>query len=134
MERLITVILMAACFWFVSCESGSVDDMLDGRESITLQVDGNSMYPTIKSGEHVTIDLTSDFNSASVGDVIVFKTNRTIGQPYELIVHRIISVGDGVIRTKGDNNQSLDYYAVTRNNFIGIVKNKIDFSGKIITL
>jgi signal peptidase I len=79
----------------------------------TVPVKGDSMLPTIKSGEKVKVNLTT-FASLDVGDVIAFTYSEKI------FIHRIHFIFPDYIITAGDNNLLLDkpiYY----NNILGKV-------------
>lgn len=71
--------------------------------------DGNSMFPSISSGQRVLVKKVFDTNELFECDVVAFRN-------YEgrLILHRIVSIGfdaNGWFAvTKGDNNDGADGY------------------------
>lgn len=78
---------------------------------------GESMFPTLKNGEYYKLDVVKDDNF-KVGDIIVYKIKDTF------ICHRIINIYSSksnriFIKTKGDNCECADSYAVTKDKIIG---------------
>lgn len=69
-------------------------------ELILLHVDGNSMFPTIKDKSRCLCEGKNDY---FFGDIVASVSNE------QGILHRIISINDGEIFTKGDNNDFIDY-------------------------
>ncbi len=68
---------------------------------------GSSMYPTLKNGDAMEI-ISYDNRKILEGDVIVFQT-PDMGVS---VVHRIINIDSGTIRTKGDNRRDADSWIV----------------------
>ncbi len=67
----------------------------------TLEVVSGSMEPTIHIGDLIFIDTKSkDFN---VNDIVTF-----YDQQGNFVTHRIVSINNGRVVTKGDNNNSID--------------------------
>ena len=86
-----------------------------------------SMTPNINKGDVVIIEKNRDFDNLEVGQVIAYKKGNII------IVHRLIRkiTVDGMyyFYTKGDNNDDVDNYEITEDQFIGIVNHKIPLIG-----
>lgn len=78
------------------------------------EVTGPSMKPTLQPKDIVLIGKCQNFKE---GDIIVFHRPVT----GELIVHRIIEIENGLIRTKGDNNPFPDSYLIEPSAVIGKV-------------
>jgi len=78
---------------------------------------GFSMNPTLLAGDGLIIQPYGDGKSMQAGDVIAFPHPE---QNYD-VVHRIIEVKDGRIRTQGDNNNQIDPYKIDIKDIIGQV-------------
>lgn len=57
---------------------------------------GDSMHPTIRSGEHLHVAAV-DTRSLRVGDIVLARASRG------LTAHRVVSLMGGTILTRGDN-------------------------------
>lgn len=92
------------------------------NDFFTAEVHGNSMYPTIEDGDYVLVVKTYNI---SVNDIIVFFDEDT----GKYIAHRVVSIEDNTILTKGDNNNFYDD-EITKREIIGkvikIMNNKLD--------
>lgn len=78
---------------------------------------GPSMYPTLKPGDGIEFCPYKTPSEMRVGDVIVYPhPNGTMD-----VVHRIIAVRDGVVITRGDNNNKIDPYNVHFDHITGKV-------------
>lgn len=64
-----------------------------------FQIATGSMEPALKVKDVIIVKKADEFN---VNDIITYKDGK------DMITHRIISIDDGVITTKGDANNSLD--------------------------
>lgn len=71
-----------------------------------VAVFSDSMVPTLLRGDMVFVYGDRD---VAVGDIIVFDVP---GYRYP-IIHRVHSISDGLIRTKGDHNQYVDSWTTT---------------------
>jgi signal peptidase len=72
-------------------------------------VTSGSMRPTVSPGDMV-ITQTVPASSLRVGDVIVFFPPTSSTEP---VMHRIVSMDNGVIKTRGDANNVDDPWQVT---------------------
>jgi signal peptidase len=72
-------------------------------------VTSGSMRPTISPGD-VAVTQTVTVSSLKMGDVIVFYPPGVTSEP---VMHRIVSVVNGVITTRGDANNVDDPWQVT---------------------
>lgn len=88
-----------------------------------LEVISGSMEPTIHVGDMIIVD-TKD-NNYNEDDIVTFKDKNM------LITHRIVSVTEDEIITKGDGNNALDD-AITSSDIIGKYVFKINSGGKIL--
>jgi hypothetical protein len=101
------------------------EDPVSGLKSFQATVRGDSMYPNIKPGDQVVVNVSSDIKDMKVGNVITFIYNHGNGTE-AYYTHRVNKVGrdqqgNPVILTKGDHNKTPDNQLVTKANFIGKV-------------
>lgn len=70
-------------------------------KEIQLRASGNSMSPTICSGDLLIIDTSA--KNYSIDDIVLFYTKE--GQEIKFTAHRIVHIFNNMIFiTKGDNN------------------------------
>lgn len=83
-------------------------------------VTSSSMYPTLSIGDIVVVEGVK-IEEIRVGDIIVFKPHSQ-GYP---IIHRVVKIikvnGKIIIKTKGDNNLTIDPWNVTEEMILGRV-------------
>jgi len=77
---------------------------------------GNSMFPTLKTGDTFRMIPYKD-RDIRVGDVVVF--NSPYGKTP--IVHRVVTVSQEGVKTKGDNKLAIDDFILQPNEIIGRV-------------
>ena len=98
---------------------------------VCWNVTGDSMEPTIKEGALI-FSRHTPYDELDVGDIIVFKrrllvasTNGTAEATAKYldntITHRIVSIEEDGIHTRGDNNQADDQYPVTVDGYVAKV-------------
>ncbi len=80
-----------------------VDSVLSAGASVRLCVAGESMRPLIRHGDLVTLSPMPP-DVPTIGDVVAFRRPATGG----LLIHRIVSIGRGVVRVQGDNSREPD--------------------------
>lgn len=90
-----------------------------------LDVISGSMEPTIKVGDLIVIN-TKDQN-INVGDVVTF-----YDVDMAFVTHRVVSINDDMMITKGDANDSLDD-PIPLNNIVGKYVFKINGLGAFLT-
>ena len=90
-----------------------------------LDVISGSMEPTIKVGDLIVIN-TKDKN-INVGDVVTF-----YDVDMAFVTHRVVSINDDMMITKGDANDSLDD-PIPLNNIVGKYVFKINGLGSFLT-
>ncbi len=84
-----------------------------GLKTISFQVViSDSMKPEFQRGDLVLTQTL--FKEPAVDDIITFKT-KEVQYP---VTHRVVSVLDNGVTTKGDNNPAADDYAITRNDIL----------------
>lgn len=77
---------------------------------------GPSMNPTLKAGDSLNV-MPYVSRRIQIGDVIVF--HEPEGK--DIIVHRVVELDSQGVRTKGDNNNNIDPWALLPNDIIGRV-------------
>ena len=75
-------------------------------------VESGSMQPTFYADDMI-IYKKANLETLKEGDIVVYKRGD------DLIVHRIVSIADGYVTTKGDNNSVADE-PFEKNNVIGV--------------
>jgi signal peptidase I len=92
-------------------------------------IGSNSMLPYFQRGDAVLIKKLSndELNTIEKGNVIAFYYNN------QIIVHRVISIeennGKYKIKTKGDNNDSIDAWTISEKDIYGKVEYIIKYIG-----
>jgi len=74
----------------------TVVDLLSRGHAVRFRATGDSMYPSIQSGEHVCVAPVGE-RSLQVGDVVLARAKRG------LTAHRIVKMRDDSIVMRGDN-------------------------------
>ena len=77
-------------------------------------VESCSMESAIHTGRLVFVDTKYAFSNVEVGDVISF--TRVDGKA---VTHRVVSMEDDLLETKGDANKVSDGFTTNEENFIG---------------
>ena len=85
-------------------------------------VESGSMEPTIKTGSVCFVNRRANYDEIKVGDIIAFKINSN-----DLATHRVNSITDYGIETKGDANDNVDGIITNRETFVG--KNILSIPG-----
>ncbi len=91
-----------------------------------IAVATGSMVPNINKGDVVIVNQKYKENDLKKGTVIAYKYNEKV------VVHRIykiIKTKDIIIYTKGDANNEVDKWKVSKDMVIGTVKQKIPIIG-----
>ena len=79
-----------------------------------LVVLSSSMEPLMHPGDLIVVKRSSE---VSVGDIVAFKDPA--GKKSILITHRVVEIGDGFFKTKGDAVEDIDPFEVHRNDVYG---------------
>ena len=98
---------------------------LIGCESFTML--SGSMKPGIPVGSIVTADTRYDYDSLKEGDIIIFRKGDT------KVTHRIRSITEAGIETKGDANNASDGITTTKENYCGKILFHIPVLGFVIS-
>lgn len=85
----------------------------------------DSMEPSISTGTIIYVK-KGDVQTLKPGDIISF-----YGQEQMIITHRIVSIENQLITTKGDNNKDVDLTKVSMTNVIGKVMFSIPILGYV---
>ena len=81
-----------------------------------LAYEGSSMKPFLKTSDILYLSCYKG-DDMKCGDVIAFRPPDSS----DIIIHRIISISDRGIRTRGDNNNHADYWNLNADHIIGRV-------------
>lgn len=91
-----------------------IKEQLHKNQKYYLTVTGNSMFPTIKDRQKVQL---IPAETISNNDIIAYYLKSD--EKYDIIVHRIVSVRNKFVLTKGDNNDFLDPLRVSKDIILG---------------
>ncbi len=80
--------------WFL------VEEILKNKKSVSITVRGTSMYPTLFSGDQVTL-IPYD-KKIHPGDIILVRPKD------QFLLHRLVEKKEGLYYTKGDNVSDQD--------------------------
>ncbi len=83
---------------------------------LTINYTGSSMFPTLRKGDILRVVPFRD-KEISVGNVIVYRSPCSSS----LVVHRVVSVDEGLVQTKGDNARFSDNMLLEKKDIIGYV-------------
>ena len=87
-----------------------------------------SMETSISKGDVVVIEkIDGDVDSLEIGQVIAYRYNKII--VVHRLVKKIVVEGEPIFYTKGDANNDIDNYKITKDMIIGIVNFKIPYIG-----
>ncbi|MDD1679916.1 MAG: signal peptidase I [Methanomicrobiales archaeon] len=74
---------------------------------------GTSMEPTIIEGDYVAV-APLGIEQMAIGDIIVYRSPlQDETGDFPLIVHRIVDMQHGIVRTKGDNRTAIDPFDIS---------------------
>lgn len=93
-------------------------------------VKSGSMEPCIETGSLAILNTNYKYEDLKIGDIIAY--NASIEEDVS-VTHRIIGMDNGLIETKGDNNEVSDGFCVSENNYIGLTKYTIPKVGYIFS-
>ena len=93
-----------------------------------IVVASGSMETSISKGDVVVIEkIDGDVSKLKLNQVIAYRYNKII------VVHRLIKKinvdGELIFYTKGDANEQMDNYKITKDMVIGVVNVKIPYIG-----
>ena len=92
-----------------------------------IAIGSGSMFPNIKKGDAVIIEKVRNIDDIAENEIIAYRYNNII------VVHRlnkkIYTGSEYYFYTKGDANNALDNYKITKDMIIGIVRVKIPYIG-----
>lgn len=75
-----------------------------------------SMGDSLPAGSLCFVDTKYDYSRLKVGDVIAYSSGKV------RVTHRVHEMSDGLIRTKGDANDSADMYFIGEEHYLGLTK------------
>ena len=92
-----------------------------------IVIASGSMETSISKGDVVIIEKISDVDKIEINQVIAYRYNKII------VVHRLVKKinvsGESFFYTKGDANNDIDNYKITKDMIIGVVNSKIPYIG-----
>ncbi len=86
-----------------------------------------SMEPAIQTGSVCFVNIKADYDDMKTGDVIAYRTSAG-----GLVTHRVISVREEGLETKGDNNDVSDGVSTTALNFHGETLFSVPYVGYVL--
>lgn len=117
---IVSLLLFLSLSLFTSVKALSI-------QYLSLTVNGDSMYPTIRDGDTVKVKICVNGSLIKSGDIIVYCTIATHNSnPNAMwIAHRVIEKYQKdrtwCFKTKGDNNPTLDPWEVPEYYLLGVV-------------
>ena len=92
-----------------------------------IVIASGSMETSISKGDVVVIEKISDVEKIELNQVIAYNYNKIV------VVHRLVKKinvnGESIFYTKGDANNDIDSYKITKDMIIGVVNFKIPYIG-----
>jgi signal peptidase len=89
-----------------------------GEEVYVMNFTGWSMGPALRPGDTLLCSKVP-FENLKVGDIVAHYD--PIHPDHPLVVHRVVEVAEGKVRTKGDNNPNPDKYYFDNSWYVGKV-------------
>lgn len=86
-----------------------------------------SMEPKIQTGSLCFVDTRVSYDEIKTGDIIAFENFAG-----NMVTHRVVSVAEAGLETKGDANNVSDGVSVTENNFHGKTLFSIPYAGYVL--
>ena len=87
-----------------------------GADYNITRISGNSMLPTLQSGETAVVYKAYPFKKLRIGDVVIIESERGYN-----VIHRIVRrARGGAWVTQGDNNRHTDREVLKQDNFGGL--------------
>lgn len=106
------VVLAGALAWFEWARPASL-----GGDTAFIMVSGESMEPTIESGDLAVVRARDTYEA---GDVVAFVTDGKVDPQGPFVVHRITEeLDDGTYRLQGDNNPGEDPWNPAEDGILG---------------
>lgn len=94
------------------------------RPYITMS---GSMEPEIKTGSVCFVNTKADYKDIQEGDIIAFDISNG-----SLVTHRVISITEDGMETKGDANDVSDGITTTKSNFSGETLFSVPYIGYVV--
>lgn len=86
-----------------------------------------SMEPVLHTGSLCFVDTKTEYQQVQEGDIIAFQAESGV-----MVTHRAVKKTDYEIRTKGDNNDTMDIPVVTEKNFKGKTIASVPYVGYFV--
>ena len=121
------IYIINAIFIFVFvCAGGIFAGHLTGYKPYVVL--SGSMEPNIHEGSLAVVNTHYNYDDVKVEDIIAYETPTSIA-----VTHRVINIEDGVLETKGDNNDVSDGFTTNKDNFLGLTLFSIPFVGYVLS-
>lgn len=105
----------------------NIESIVAEGESFVLRVNGYSMLPLLGHRDDVIIVRRVDANEPITSRIAMFR-----GPKRNIIVHRVLSVDDGIVSLRGDGNL-IQIERTPRSEIIGVVESVRRRSGKVVS-
>ncbi len=122
---IIVILILSYNIYKFVCINILKKDMATINGYVALEVISGSMEPTINIGDIIIVD--TKIKKYKKNDIVVF-----YDQDGSFVTHRIISINDKEIITKGDNNNTPDD-PTSINKIVGKYVSKIDNGEKVLS-
>jgi signal peptidase len=122
MKKLLKALINVFYVCIVAIFAVMLISLITGTKSYIVK--SGSMEPKIKTGSIAFVNEDYDYNKVEVGDIIAYNASDDV-----LVTHRVINKQDGLLETKGDNNDITDGFAVSQENFAGLTVVTIPYLG-----
>ena len=108
--------LIAAIVLTAASALSARSQQISSTDFMFTRISGNSMLPTLNSGETATVYKAYPFKKLRVGDIVIIKSERGYN-----VIHRIVRrYRGGMWVTQGDNNRREDREVLSKRNFGGL--------------
>ncbi|MDD4348463.1 MAG: signal peptidase I [Opitutales bacterium] len=116
-SRLSLLIAIVSLVWSVAGVSDLNAQAVDfANDYASIRICGNSMLPTLKSGEVTTVYKKYPYRELRKGDVVIVESEKGFS-----VIHRIVRRYRGNLWvTQGDNNDREDREVLSPKNFAGL--------------
>ena len=114
--KTLSVLTLTIATFAIACSANAEPSKLFGKDFQMTRISGNSMLPTLQSGETAIVFKAYPFQKLRVGDVVIIESERGYS-----VIHRVVRRSRGrTWVTQGDNNRHEDRGILTSDNFGGL--------------
>ena len=116
LKSLTRIALFAAVAVFAITLGNAASNKVNSSEYEFTRISGNSMQPTLNSGEVAVVYKAYPYKKLRVGDVVIVRSERGFN-----VIHRVVRrYRGGLWVTRGDNNNREDREVLSEENFGGL--------------